>query len=144
MTIPLRAHETLGTSTRFLVVGAAVVALTAACGNETVSTHEASAATSGHVASDPARTGTLAGHELLYGGPMKPDGHMALEGAPAPDIRVTILRAGRRVASARTDSDGAFSFALPPGDYTVKGCRRQELHVTAGITTTHNQICAVP
>jgi hypothetical protein len=55
----------------------------------------------------------------LYGGPMTPNGHMGLDGAPAPDEPVSVSGPDGHIWSARTGSDGAATFQLPRGRYRV-------------------------
>jgi hypothetical protein len=73
---------------------------------------------------------------------------------PAADVLVTVSEqipgesygAGERVATTRTDADGAFELALPPGAYVVTAdagmsCELMDARVVAGEHTTVEVPC---
>jgi hypothetical protein len=88
--------------------------------------------------------GEISGVARLYGGPMKLNGKMALDGSPGSDIHVTVHKSGETVATAVTGSDGTFTFSLPPGHYVVDGCVSFDVVVHDGQTTSHDLTCPVP
>ncbi len=62
---------------------------------------------------------TLTVHIGLYGGPLRPDGRMALSNSPAANENVTAVDAEGRRSTAPTDADGVVTMRLAPGRYTV-------------------------
>src|SRR3954469_14578803 len=58
-------------------------------------------------------------HVTLSGGPMRPDGRMALSDSPDVGDRVTVTGAGGRTWSARVGRDGDATLTLPAGGYRV-------------------------
>ena len=55
----------------------------------------------------------------LFGGPSLSDGTMALQGAPAPGVNVTVRDSTGRTWSTVTDTSAVALFRVPPGNYTV-------------------------
>jgi len=94
----------------------------------------------------PAPTATLSGRALQYGGPLNPiTGKQALNGTPVSDIVVSVVTAdGRTTSSMTTGPDGAFSFELHPGIYTVTGCLTTTVQIHAGQHLRHDLVCPVP
>ena len=69
----------------------------------------------------PARPARLIVHVGMFGGPMRPDGHMAASNAPAVGeqvVAVAVGRAGRRYTGT-TGADGLATLRLPAGRYRV-------------------------
>jgi hypothetical protein len=95
--------------------------------------------------SSPAGTGRLDGHVGRYGGPMMPDGHMAVSDSPQLGVPVTAT-AAHRTYRTTSDGGGRVAFRLPPGRYAVAspGCQPSTVTVRAGRTTTQPIVCAVP
>lgn len=88
--------------------------------------------------------GELIGVTRLYGGPIRPDGTMALNGQPGSDIRVSVRGRGATVADSVTGSDGTFAFHLAPGRYVLKGCMSVVVVIHSGQTTAQDVTCPVP
>jgi hypothetical protein len=91
-----------------------------------------------------ASTGTLAGVAREWGGPLLPNGHMALEGTPAFDVPLTAAQNDRPVASTVTGSDGGYRFTLAPGSYVVTGCVGVTVVVVAAQVAHQDITCPVP
>jgi hypothetical protein len=91
---------------------------------------------------------TLTVHIALFGGPMRPDGGMALSDSPAGSENVTTVDAAGRKIRARTNADGVTTLRLKPGRYTVFStyCGTDPRHVVLSAAhTVRVQIdCAVP
>lgn len=68
---------------------------------------------------DSAGTGLLSVRIAMYGGPMRPDGHMALNGSPATEQPVQVRGAHGRTWHASTGSSGTAVFTVPAGTYRV-------------------------
>jgi hypothetical protein len=97
--------------------------------------------------SSSAGVGRLVGHLGRYGGPLLPNGHMAMSDQPQPGGPVTATGAGtHRIYRATSDSAGRFAFSLPPGRYAVTspGCQSLTVTVRADRTSTQPIICPVP
>lgn len=63
---------------------------------------------------------TLKVHIVLFGGPPRPDGRMALSNAPEPDVSVTVANQAGRRWTVQTDQDGVATFSVHPGNYTLQ------------------------
>jgi hypothetical protein len=138
---------------KLLIIAGCGLALSA-CGSTAGST--ATGGTSSTLASSSTSTsvtetdhstiakGQLSGVARLYGGPIRPDGTMGLDGDPGQDVHVTVSAGGKAVATLVTGVDGTFTFDLPPGRYVVKGCTQFHIVIEAGRTTTHDLTCPVP
>ena len=88
-------------------------------------------------ATSMARTGTLTGVVKLYGGPFSSvTGKQTLNGAPAPDWRVTVRSGSRVVARETSNTSGRFVFHLMPGTYVLDCSGAQPIQILAGTTTT--------
>ncbi len=81
---------------------------------------------------DPVPNGSIHGRLVEYPGrqPTRPTKPEAIAGQR---ITLTDMAGNHTVATTTTASDGAFSFALPPGDYLLISLRsRKVVHVAAG------------
>lgn len=66
-----------------------------------------------------AQRSTLVVRMAMYGGPLLPDGHMALDGRAAPGEPITVTDARGRTWPTRTGPHGAVTLRLPAGHYRV-------------------------
>jgi hypothetical protein len=113
---------------------------------------QASSATPSHQSSPSATTspasasGVIKGTVRGYGGPIKPDGQMALHGQPFGPTKVTIADGRGPVASSETGPDGVFSFAVRSGKYVLSSSCGQPaaITVTPGQTIHRDLRCDVP
>src|SRR4051794_2872629 len=86
-------------------------------------------------------------HVTLSGGPMRPDGRMALSDSPDVGDRVTVTGAGGRTWSARVGRDGDATLTLPAGGYRVTSATcgaGRRVAVQAGATARPSLPCDVP
>jgi hypothetical protein len=82
----------------------------------------------------------------LYGGPLTPDGHMAVSGAPASGELVHVRSDSGRTWTASTGFDGVAVFHLPAGHYRVwSQCgASRSVTVAFGSTASTSFSCDVP
>jgi hypothetical protein len=89
----------------------------------------------------PPATGHLAGHLLLEGGALGPDGQQPGE-RPIPGT-VTFAAAGHRQVSVQVGSSGIFSAWLPVGRYRVSG-RSPYIETVSGSGAAQVLPCSQP
>ena len=83
----------------------------------------------------------------MSGGPMRPDGTMALSDSPIPAAALSAVDHSRHRFSGRTDSDGLAVLHLPAGHYTItsRPCgQARDVLVSAGRTAHVTFSCDVP
>ncbi len=129
----------------------AVIAVVAVCAvsgcRQASSAAQSSLRASPSAATSPASvSGVIKGTVRGYGGPLKPNGQMALNGQPFGSTKVTVVDGRGLGATSVTGPDGAFSFALRPGDYVLRSSCGQPVAVTVnpGRTVHHDLRCDVP
>jgi hypothetical protein len=123
----------------------ALITLTACAHPSTMTPANSPATHSAAVSPSPALgivTGTVRG----YGGPLKPNGHMALDGQPFGSTKVTIADGQGTIAASVTSVDGVFAFDLRAGKYLLtSSCNEPAvISVTPGRTVRHDLRCDVP
>ena len=99
------------------------------------------------VVSTSSALATVSGTVRIYGGPMRPDGQMALNGSPMAAVApVVVKQSGRVTARSSTTSAGRFSVHLPAGTYVISaGCSEPATVVlAAGERLARDLRCDVP
>ena len=93
-------------------------------------------------------SGTISVRVALFGGPVTPNGRMALDNTPARNVTVTATSANGWSRTAQTDADGIATFTVAVGKYVVEstdcGQGPQPVRVASDGTAHVNIRCAVP
>jgi hypothetical protein len=55
----------------------------------------------------------------MFGGPMNPDGQMAVSNSPVAQVVVTVTGSDGSKRTAKTGPNGVATLQLPPGSYQV-------------------------
>ena len=90
---------------------------------------------------------TVSGTVRVYGGPIRPDGTMPLNGNPMATVApVVVKQAGRVTERSSTDAGGHYTLHLPAGTYSIyAGCSQTVSVVLRAGQRLHRDLpCDVP
>jgi hypothetical protein len=124
----------------------ALITLTACAAPSAARQPTNNAVTRPAAASPSSAVGVIAGTVRGYGGPLKPDGHMALDGQPFGSTKVTIADGHGTVAVSVTGADGVFTFDVRAGKYLLSSSCNEPavIVVQPGRTVRRDLRCDVP
>jgi hypothetical protein len=116
------------------------------CSSAPAPAHTVSLPKSSPTSAQPA-IATLSGTVRLYGGPIRPDGKMGLNGNPVKAVTPVVVKQSGRIADrSSTNLEGWYTVQLPAGSYSLSAGCSQSVPVVlhAGERLVRDLPCYVP